>query len=215
MSAPAPHLAPMDTPAVTRVYRRLAPFYDKTFGKVADAALKQTIARANDFSGSLLEVGVGTGLALPHYGPQLSVTGIDLSPDMLARARERVEKLRLPNIAALTQMDATAMSFADASFHVVVALYVMTVVPDPVAVIHEIARVVKPGGRVLICNHFSVEKGLRSRMERRLSNYADVLGFRSEFPQRTLMVSPHLKLERTRPLKPFGFFTLMDFTRAS
>ncbi|MFT3987673.1 class I SAM-dependent methyltransferase [Aestuariivirga sp.] len=214
MSAVAPHLAPMDAPAVTRAYRRLAPFYDKTFGKVADAALKQTMARANDFSGNLLEVGVGTGLALPHYGPQLSVTGIDLSPDMLERARERMEKLGLPNIAALAQMDASHTNFADASFDVVVALYVMTVVPDPAAVIHEIARVVKPGGRVLICNHFSVEKGIRSHLERRLSPYADVLGFRSEFPPRTLMVSPHLKLQQTRPLKPFGFFTLMEFKRA-
>jgi len=213
MKKPGAKPAELDAPAVARTYKRLAPIYDRTFGKVADAALRQTLARANDFSGAVLEVGVGTGLALPHYGPQFSVTGIDLSPEMLKRGRERVAKLALGNIAGLAEMDASHMSFADASFDVAVALYVMTVVPDPVAVMHEIARVVKPGGRVLICNHFSVEKGLRSKLEKSLSAYADFLGFQSQFPRRTLMVSERLKLERATPLRPFGFFTLLEFAR--
>ena len=213
MTQPLRKLADLDNPAVTKTYRRLAPIYDKTFGKVADAALKQTTARANGFDGRLLEVGVGTGLALPHYKHDLNVTGVDLSPDMLRRARQRMTRLGRRNIEALLEMDATKLEFPDGSFDVVVALYVMTVVPDPVRVMHELARVLKPGGRLLVCNHFSVEKGLRGVLEKRLANFAGVLGFRSEFPMETLLVSNRLELKSARPLKPFGFFTLLEFLR--
>ncbi len=213
MTQPLRKLADLDNPAVTRAYRRLAPIYDNTFGKIALAALKQTTGRANAFSGKLLEIGVGTGLSLPYYKPRLHVTGIDLSPDMLKRARERVVKEGFGNLEALLEMDATKLTFPGATFDVVVALYVMTVVPDPTKVMHEIARVTKPGGTVLICNHFSVEKGLRSLVEKRLAKFADVLGFRSEFPLETLMVSEKLQLKAKTPVNPLGFFTLLEFTR--
>ncbi len=214
MTQPLRKLADLDNPAVTKAYRRLAPIYDNTFGKIALAALKQTTDRANCFSGKLLEVGVGTGLSLPYYKPQLAVTGIDLSPDMLRRARERTAKSGHGNVQALLEMDATQLEFSDATFDVVVALYVMTVVPEPVKVMHELARVTKPGGSVLICNHFSVEKGIRGIVEKQLAKFADVLGFRSEFPLETLMVSEKLKLKAKTPVNPFGFFTLLEFTRA-
>jgi phosphatidylethanolamine/phosphatidyl-N-methylethanolamine N-methyltransferase len=87
------------------------------------------------------------------------------------------------------------------------------VVPDPVKVMHELARVTRPGGTILICNHFSVEKGVRAAVEKKLANFADLLGFRSEFPLETLMVSDKLKLTRNTPVKPFGFFTLLEFER--
>jgi phosphatidylethanolamine/phosphatidyl-N-methylethanolamine N-methyltransferase len=206
-------LAEIDNPAVTRAYRRLAPFYDHTFGKIADAALKTTTARANALKGRLLEIGVGTGLSLPYYSQELRITGIDLSPDMLKRARERVAKEQLSHVVALEEMDATDLQFEDGYFDTVVALYVMTVVSDPARVMHEIARVTRPGGKVLICNHFSVEKGFRAAVEKRLAGYADVLGFRSEFPMETLLVSERLELSSVTPVKPFGFFTLLEFTR--
>ena len=213
MRHPKPKFADLDNTTVARTYRRLAPIYDKTFGKFADAALRQTIARANSFDGSLLEVGVGTGLALPHYKPGLAVTGIDLSPHMLERARARIAKAGNCNIQALLEMDATKLDFPGGAFDVVVALYVMTVVPDPVKVMHELARVVKPGGHVLICNHFSVERGVRAVVEKRLAGFADVLGFRSDFPLETLMVSDRLKLLSKTPVRPLGFFTLLEFVR--
>lgn len=213
MRHPKPKFADLDNTTVARTYRRLAPIYDKTFGKFADAALRQTIARANSFDGRLLEVGVGTGLALPHYKPGLAVTGIDLSPHMLERARARIAKAGNCNIQALLEMDATKLDFPGGAFDVVVALYVMTVVPDPVKVMHELARVVKPGGHVLICNHFSVERGVRAVVEKRLAGFADVLGFRSDFPLETLMVSDRLKLLSKTPVRPLGFFTLLEFVR--
>jgi len=213
MTGVARKLAELDNGDVRRAYRRWAPVYDATFGKFVEAGGKQATARANQFDGRLLEVGVGTGLALPHYKRSLRVTGVDLSPDMLKRARQRIAKARVGNVEALHEMDATKLAFPDASFDIAVAMYVMTVVPEPVAVMEELARVTKPGGTVLIVNHFSVEKGLRGAVEKKLAGFADVLGWRPEFPVKTLLANPRLKLVDKRPVRPFGFFTLLEFKR--
>jgi phosphatidylethanolamine/phosphatidyl-N-methylethanolamine N-methyltransferase len=197
---------------VRRAYRRWAPIYDQTFGKIVEAGVQQTVARANRLSGTLLEVGVGTGLALPHYGPQLRVTGIDLSADMLVRARERVERNGLGNIESLTLMDATAMSFADEAFDIAAAMYVLTVVPDPAAVMHEMARVVKPGGTVLVAGHFSTQ-GFTGVIEKSLARQAPKLGWRPDFPIDNVLVSEKLRLVSLKPIKPFGFFLLLEFRR--
>ena len=204
-------LVKMDATDVRSAYRRWAPVYDRTFGKFAEAAVPDVTARANHFTGKLLEVGVGTGLALPHYSSRLRVTGIDLSPHMLERARGRVSARRQHNVEALLEMDATALDFPACSFDVTVAMFVMTVVPNPVAVMHELARVTKPGGVVLICNHFSVDGGIRGALERRLARFATHVGWRPEFPVATIMVSEQLRLVSSTPAKPFGFFTLLEF----
>jgi phosphatidylethanolamine/phosphatidyl-N-methylethanolamine N-methyltransferase len=207
-------LAEIDATDVRSAYRRWAPVYDRTFGKFVEAAVRTVTERANGFSGRLLEAGVGTGLALPHYGPALQVTGIDLSPHMLERARHRVSKAGQDNIEALIEMDATALDFPDGSFDVVVAMFVMTVVPEPKKVMREIERVTKPGGTVLICNHFSVDDGLRGAIERGLARYAARLGWRPEFPVQSILAGNDLKLVRQQPVKPFGFFTLLEFHKA-
>jgi phosphatidylethanolamine/phosphatidyl-N-methylethanolamine N-methyltransferase len=132
---------------------------------------------------------------------------------MLQRARKRVTKKGGENIEALLEMDATALKFPEASFDVTTAMYVLTVVPDPVKVIHELARVTKPGGTVLIANHFSVESGLRGIVEKKMSKHAAKLGWRPEFPVDTLLVSDKLRLVSLKQLKPWGFFTLLEFVR--
>jgi len=208
-----PKLADLDTADVRRAYRRWAPVYDSTFGRFVEAGVKEATKLINGFHGRVLEVGVGTGLALPQYGSHLRITGVDLSPEMLRRARERAQRSKLHNIDALLEMDATALDFPDASFDVSTAMYVMTVVPDPAKVMHELARVTKPGGHVVIVNHFSVAKGPRALIEKRLSSLADVLGWRPEFPVETVFVSDKLALRSRRELKPFGLFTLLHFTR--
>lgn len=207
-------LAEIGVADVRSAYRRWAPVYDQTFGKFVEAAVRSVTERANAFSGKLLEVGVGTGLALPHYASHLQVTGIDLSPHMLERARERVHREGRQNIEALIEMDATALEFPDNHFDVAAAMFVMTVVPDPVKVMMELARVTKPGGTVLICNHFSVEDGFRGAVERGLAKYAPRLGWRPEFPVETLLVARELTLVSQTPVKPFGFFTLLEFRKA-
>lgn len=210
----SPKIETLNATDVQKAYRRWAPFYDQTFGKIVEAGVQQTVARANQFKGRLLEVGVGTGLALPHYAPHLSVTGIDVSADMLAKARQRVGEEGLSNIESLVEMDATALTFEDASFDVATAMYVITVVPDPARVMHEMARVVKPGGTVLVASHFSTQ-GITGVIERGLAKQAPRLGWRPEFPIDTVLVSDKLRLVSLQPIKPLGFFTLLEFRRQS
>ncbi len=210
----SPKIETLNATDVQKAYRRWAPFYDQTFGKLVEAGVQQTVARANQFKGRLLEVGVGTGLALPHYAPHLSVTGIDVSADMLAKARQRLGEEGLSNIESLLEMDATALTLEDESFDVAAAMYVITVVPDPARVMHEMARVVKPGGTVLVASHFSTQ-GITGVIERGLAKQAPRLGWRPEFPIDTVLVSDKLRLVSLQPIKPLGFFTLLEFRRQS
>src|SRR3990172_3732454 len=108
----------MDETAIKTAYRRWAPVYDNTFGRVAAEGRKHAVEIINQRRGRVLEVGVGSGLSLPAYGRELEIVGIDLSPEMLAKARERVAALRLSNIAGLYEMDAGALEFPDASFDI-------------------------------------------------------------------------------------------------
>ena len=152
----------MDERAVLSAYRRWAPVYDKTFGLVAAEGRHHTVEIINRSQGRVLEVGVGTGLSLPAYKNHLSVTGIDLSPEMLEIADKRVEEEGLTNVEELRVMDAGELDFSDNSFDTVVAMYVMTVVPEPEKVMRELIRVCAPGGQVLLVNHFYQDDGARA-----------------------------------------------------
>ena len=156
------HKAPvMDAASVRHAYRRWAPVYDFTFGLIAEAGRKNAVQIINRRKGRVLEVGVGTGLSLPCYGSHLTITGIDLSPEMLAKAQDKVERKALGNVVALHEMDAGALAFPDESFDTVVAMYVMTVVPEPDRVMRELERVCAAGGEVILVNHFSQDEGVR------------------------------------------------------
>ena len=203
----------VDAASVRHAYRRWAPFYDYTFGQVAEAGRKHAVQILNRRKGRVLEVGVGTGLALPCYGGHLSITGIDLSPEMLAKARARVERLGLRNIVALHEMDAGALGFADESFETVVAMHVMTVVPDAEKVMRELERVCAPGGEVFLVNHFSQEHGLRAWFERRLVPLADFIGWRPVFALDRVLICEDLRLAERRALWPFGLFTMVRFVK--
>ncbi|WP_231573558.1 class I SAM-dependent methyltransferase [Thermopetrobacter sp. TC1] len=208
-------LVEMGEHAVKKAYARWAPIYDFTFGIIADSGRKRAVRHINSLPpGRVLEVGVGTGISLPSYKPEHRITGIDLSPEMLAKARERVRKARLENVEAILEMDAADMSaFEDDSFDVVVAMYVMTVVPDPVKVMKELERVCRTGGEVIVVNHFSQEKGLRGTLEKGMARFAEDLGWRPEFPKDTILVCDRLKLVDEEQLKPFGLFTMMRFKK--
>ncbi|WP_342640910.1 class I SAM-dependent methyltransferase [Rhodoligotrophos ferricapiens] len=206
-------LVDMKEDAVRRAYARWAPVYDMTFGLIADYGRARTVDAINRRSGRVLEVGVGTGISLPRYKRDLKITGVDLSPEMLARARSRVEEKGLDNVEALREMDAAELDFEDGAFDIVVAMYVMTVVPDPEKVMRELSRVCKPGGEVIIVNHFSQDHGLRGHLERGMARFAEALGWRPEFPLDAILVCDDLRLVAERPLQPLGLFTMLRFTK--
>lgn len=205
----------MDEAAIRSAYRRWAPVYDNTFGRVAAEGRKHAVELINKRQGRVLEVGVGTGLSLPGYRRDLEIAGIDLSPEMLEKARERVATERLTNVAGLHEMDAGDLKFPDATFDTVVAMYVMTVVPDPEKVMRELSRVCRPGGEVLIVNHFSADDGMRGWVERRMAPFADMLGWRPVFDVDRVMVCSDLQLVEKRGLRPLGLFTMMRFRKAN
>lgn len=203
----------MDVNKVRAAYRRWAPVYDLTFGQIADAGRLHAVDLINRRRGTVIEVGVGTGLSLPRYGKHLEVTGIDLSPDMLAKAQERVDEKGLGNVAGLHEMDAGELAFPDETFDTVVAMYVLTVVPEPERVMRELERVCAPGGEVILVNHFSQDEGLRGWFERRLAPLAETLGWRPVFPLERVLGCAGLRLAEKRSLRPFGLFTMLRFVK--
>ncbi len=205
--------AQMDEDAVRNVYRRWAPVYDHTFGRVASEGRKHAVELINKSKGRVLEVGVGTGLSLPAYNGSLDIVGIDLSPEMLDKARERVAEEGLDNVTGLHEMDAGELKFDAASFDTVVAMFVMTVVPDPEKVMRELSRVCRPGGEVMLVNHFSTDDGVRGWVERRMAPFSDKLGWHPLFDFGRVMVCPELKLVEKRGLRPMGIFTMMRFKK--
>ena len=203
----------LDTDSVRHAYRRWAPVYDYTFGQVAEAGRRHAVEIINKRKGRVLEVGVGTGLSLPCYDAHLTVTGIDLSPEMLAKAREKVTRKELSHVDGLHEMDASALAFADDSFDTVVAMYVMTVVPDPDKVMQELERVCAPGGEVILVNHFSQEEGMRGFLERKLAPFADLIGWHAVFEIDRVLVCDDLRLVERRALRPIGLFTMLRFVK--
>lgn len=203
----------MDHQSVTSAYQRYAPFYDLLFGGVFEPGRRRLIQALDCRDGdSVLEVGVGTGLSLPHYPRHTRVTGVDLSPHMLERARARVRRHGLDNVSLLA-MDAQSLSFPDASFDKVAALYVASVVPDPAAMIRELRRVCRPGGQVLVVNHFSRGYGLGHALERGLAPFARALGFRPLFPLAPFVAEAGMELADTHPVNLFGYWTLVRFIK--
>jgi phosphatidylethanolamine/phosphatidyl-N-methylethanolamine N-methyltransferase len=203
----------MDAASVRHAYRRWAPVYDFTFGLIAEAGRKHAVRIINRRKGRVLEVGVGTGLSLPCYGDHLTITGIDLSPEMLAKAKDKVERKKLGNVSSLHEMDASALAFPDESFDTVVAMYVMTVVPEPDRVMRELERVCSAGGEVILVNHFSQDEGLRGWLEGKLAPFADLLGWHPVFGLDQVLVCEDLRLAERHALRPLGLFTMLRFVK--
>jgi phosphatidylethanolamine/phosphatidyl-N-methylethanolamine N-methyltransferase len=205
----------LDSASVRHAYRRWAPVYDFTFGTVAESGRKNAVKIINRRRGRVLEVGVGTGLSLPCYDKHLSITGIDLSPEMLDKARARVRRQGLGNIDGLHEMDAGALAFPDECFDTVVAMYVMTVVPDAEKVMRELERVCATGGEVILVNHFSAaEESMLGWVERRMAPFADKIGWRPVFDIDRVLVCDDLQLVEKRGLRPWGLFTMIRFRKA-
>ena len=207
---PGHRRAALDADAVRDAYRRWAGVYDAVFGAVSAPARGRAVAAVNRLPGTrVLEVGVGTGLALPLYAAEKQVVGIDLSAEMLALARRRVAEQRLANVQDLLEMDAEAMSFADASFDIAVAMFTATVVPNARQLLAEMRRVVRPGGQLLFVNHFRAEAGVRWWVERSMAPLARLLGWHPDFALTDLLASPD-EAAAIEECRPFGLFTLVQ-----
>ena len=203
----------LDEGQVRDAYRRWAPVYDYTFGAVSTAGRRHAVEIVNAGTGRGLEVGGGTGRALPNNKKHLDIGGIDLAPEMLEKARERGKTDNITNVSGLHEMDASNLTFADNSFDTTVAMYVITVVPDPKMGMLELARVTKPGGEVMLVNHFSQEEGVRGWVERQMAPFADLVGWHSVFDVSQVMVCTDLQLIDRKALRPWGLFTMMRFRK--
>ncbi len=178
---------------VNRVYEHLASVYDFTFGPVlppgrVDAIRRMAIKRGD----RVLEVGVGTGINMALYPRDCTVTGVDLSSSMLEKAHNRIARKGIRNVRLL-EMDAANLKFADDSFDIVYAPYVISVVPDPVAVTREMRRVCRPGGRIIILNHFRSKSRLGAWLERLIAPFTLYLGFKSDLDLPAFLVQAELK----------------------
>jgi len=209
--------AELDQATIAKAYARWAPVYDLVFGAVFERGRTASVEAAERIGGRILEVGVGTGLSLPDYARSNRLVGVDISEPMLRKARERVAAERLVHVDGLVVMDAARLAFADGTFDVVVAQYVITAVPHPEATLDEFARVVKPGGEIVLVNHIGAEAGMRRAFETCFAPLARRLGWRPEFPWARLArwseAHREIRLIERRPMPPLGHFSLIRFAR--
>jgi len=207
-----------DRATVEQAYDRWAPVYDLVFGGVFSKGRRAAIAATNRIGGRVLEVGVGTGISLPQYGAHLRIFGTDISEAMLEKARRRVAEFKLENVEGLAVMDAEKLEFSDNSFDVVMAQYVVTAVPNPEAALDEFARVLRPGGELIILTRISADAGMRRFVERRLQPVVRPLGFRTaEFAwsryAKWLAGAQGVELVERRLVPPLGHFSLVRFRK--
>ncbi len=208
----------LDQDEVERAYDRWAPIYDLVFGAVFRKGRSAAISAANRIGGRVLEVGVGTGISLPGYSSGVRVFGIDISAAMLREAQKRVNKLKLKNVEGLAVMDAANLNFPDNSFDVVMAQYVVSAVSNPEATLDEFARVLKPGGEIVLLSRVGAEAGLRRIIEQQVAPLARRLGWRTDFAWALFArwaERPHgMQLVERRPIPPLGHFSLIRFRKA-
>lgn len=204
---------------VAKAYGRWAPVYDLVFGPVFESGRHLAIKAAERIGGRILEVGVGTGISLPDYSPANRIYGVDISDPMLDKARQRVEKLKLSQVEGLAVMDAQHLDFPDNAFDVVVAQYVVTAVPDPEAALDEFARVVRPGGEIILLSRVGADAGLRRTLEHAFAPIARRLGWRTEFSWERFahwaQGAEGISLAERRPIAPLGHFCLIRFTKSA
>ena len=200
----------MDIAKVERVYTSYSGVYDHIFGKIfhesREACVRNLRIRPEE---KILEVGVGTGIALEYYPKNCEIIGIDLSSGMLAKARQRQSHYHLDHVR-LMLMDAGKMDFADDSFDTVMAAYVVTAVPDYRKVVNEMIRVCKPGGRIIMLNHFSNGNKLIAAVEKVISPLCKHIGFRTDLSLNTVLEGTNLHVARKEKVNPMKFWHLVE-----
>jgi phosphatidylethanolamine/phosphatidyl-N-methylethanolamine N-methyltransferase len=204
--------------SVQAAYKRYSFVYDNVFGKLLEAGRTSATdiinARAPG-GGRVLEVGVGTGLSLSSYRPDLHVYGLDVSMDMLKRARQRVAKACADAPRHILQMDAQRLAFRDGQFDFVVAMYVASVVPDLDALLGEVARVCRPGGEIIVVNHFRSTNRILNKIEDAVAPLYRFIGFRTDLPMDSITSDARFELKATHPTNLFGEWWVLHLERRS
>ena len=202
-----------DASQVVSAYARWAPVYDLAFTAVMRAGRMAAVAAIGPAPRRVLDVGVGTGLELPMFPRTTMVTGIDLAEPMLRRAQARVARRGLTGVEGLCVMDATNLAFSDQTFDAAIVPYVLTVVPDPDAMMDEIVRVLKPGGDIVLVNHFGAEDGPIEKVEAWLGKRSASLGWHPQFPYAVLgdwlARRPAIRLMSRKQVGPLKLFTVV------
>ncbi len=201
----------MDIETVELAYRRYARFYDFLFGAVFRPCRKAIVGHMVCEAGErILEVGVGTGLSLPLYPKDVLVTGIDISRDMLVQAQARKMRDGLDNVVQLLVMDGENMMFKDSCFDKVVAMHVVSVVPDPARLVDEMRRVCKPDGRIVFVNHFHSRNPVLGFFENLLAPLSKLIGFRPDFSLARFLEATGMDVTAIRPVTMFHFCTMVE-----
>jgi phosphatidylethanolamine/phosphatidyl-N-methylethanolamine N-methyltransferase len=208
----------VDNRDLEAAWARWAPFYDLIYSAWLAPGRRAGAVAASRLQGPFLDVGVGTGLELPMFAPGARVFGVDLSEPMLRRAVDRVQRCGLCHVEGLACMDATRLAFPDSSFGGALLMYVLTVVPDPAAVMDEVARVVSPGGEIMIVSRISPETSALVGLERWFGRqFGPRLGWRPYFPWSVLGDwlggRTDMRLVERRRCGSLGLFTLVRIQR--
>ena len=193
----------------SKIYSEFAPLYDKIFGKIFYSRLERVIENLDIPPGAnVLEVGAGTGTSFPAYPTHCEVVGIDLAPDMLARARQKIEDNGWEHLSVL-EMNALDLEFPDSTFDYVMAFHVVTVVPDPVRMVAEAKRVCKPGGKIVVVNHFTSDFPLIGTLTEALDPLTRWLGWRTDLRLKPFIETTNLAVERVYKLSKSSLYTVL------
>jgi len=197
----------------SKIYSEFAPLYDKIFGKIFYTRLERVIEDLDIPPGAkVLEVGAGTGTSFPAYPTHCRVIGVDLAPDMLAQARQKIQENGWSHLS-VAEMDAMNLTFPDDTFDYVMAFHVVTVVPDPIRMIEEARRVCKPRGKIVIVNHFTSEFPLLGSITEALDPITRWLGWRTDLKLKPFIETTNLDIERVYKLSKTSLYTVLVGTK--
>lgn len=204
------------TDLMRKAYQRWAPVYDIIYDKLTEPAARAAVRAVEACGPRILEVGVGTGLSLGYYARSSEVHGVDLSEDMLRRAKEKVRRRGLAQVRSLQVMDACRLGFPDQAFDAVTAQFLITLVPNPEGALDEMARVLRPGGAIVLVNHFGQDRGPLARVEEVVAPLCAKIGWSSDFKASRIESwarSRSLDVVPPRPVFPGGFFKILRLVK--